>query len=182
MVKFNVYISPRHVQIGILTIGNSHYTEKIQIIPEVISNVSREGSDCRNKANTGFPVVESETHGNQIFAFLHAFLEAKAGLATLDIVIIVDDIVREEAPMQKAWNEWKQWRHNERDGVSNHRRLDGLFHRLFRRRSKNTLKLRVAGLCEGNSQMTGDFPHQGPVTWKLFPVPWHGPRVNVLKN
>ena len=30
-----------------------------------------------------------------------------------------------------------QWRHNERDGVSNHQRLDCLLNKLFRRRSKN---------------------------------------------
>ena len=38
-----------------------------------------------------------------------------------------------------------QWRHNEGDGVSNHRRLDCLLKHLFRRRSKKTSKLRVAG-------------------------------------
>ena len=36
-----------------------------------------------------------------------------------------------------------QWRHKERYGVSNHRRLDCLQNRLFRRRSKKTSKLRV---------------------------------------
>ena len=40
-----------------------------------------------------------------------------------------------------------KWRHNERDGVSNQRRLDWLHIRLFRRRSKKTSKLRVTGLC-----------------------------------
>ena len=44
-----------------------------------------------------------------------------------------------------------QWRHNEHNGVSNHRRLDCLLNRLFRRRSKKTSKFRVTGLCEGNS-------------------------------
>ena len=53
-----------------------------------------------------------------------------------------------------------QWRHNERDGVSNHRRLDCLLKRLFRRRSKKTSKLPVTGLCEGNSPVTGEFPAQ----------------------
>ena len=53
-----------------------------------------------------------------------------------------------------------QWRHNGRDGVSNHRRLDGLLNRLFRRRSKKTLKLCVTGLCEGNSPVTSEFPSQ----------------------
>ena len=50
------------------------------------------------------------------------------------------------------------WRHNERDGVSNHHRLECLLKRLFRRRSKKTSKLRATGLCEGNSPGTGEFP------------------------
>ena len=53
-----------------------------------------------------------------------------------------------------------QWRHNERNGVSNHQPHDCLLNRLFRRRSKKTSKLRVAGLCEGNLPMTGEFPAQ----------------------
>ena len=53
-----------------------------------------------------------------------------------------------------------QWRHNERDGVSNHQPHDGLLRLLFRRRSKKTSKLRVTGLCEGNSPVTGEFPAQ----------------------
>ena len=62
-----------------------------------------------------------------------------------------------------------KWRHNEPDGVSNHQSHDCLLNRLFRRRSKKTSKLRVTGLCEGNSPMTGEFPHKGPVTRKMFP-------------
>ena len=54
-----------------------------------------------------------------------------------------------------------QWRHNEHDGVLNHQRLDCLFNYLFRRRSKKSSKLRVTGLCEGNSPVTGEFPAQG---------------------
>ena len=48
---------------------------------------------------------------------------------------------------------WKisKWRYNERDGVSNHQPHDGLLSRLFRQRSKKTSKLRVTGLCAGNS-------------------------------
>ena len=49
------------------------------------------------------------------------------------------------------------WRHNGRDGVANHQRLDYSFSRLFRRRSKKTSKLRVTGLCVGNSPVTGAF-------------------------
>ena len=60
-----------------------------------------------------------------------------------------------------------QWRHNERNGVSNHRHLDCLLNRLFRRRSKNTSKLRVTGLCEGDSPVYCS--HKGSVTRKMFP-------------
>ena len=60
-----------------------------------------------------------------------------------------------------------QWRHNRRDSVSNRQRLDCLLNRLFRRRSKKTSKLRVTGLCEGNSLVNS--PKKGPVMRKIFP-------------
>ena len=50
------------------------------------------------------------------------------------------------------------WRYNGRDGVSNHQPHDCLLNRLFMRRSKKTSKLRVTGLCSGNSPVTGEFP------------------------
>ena len=53
-----------------------------------------------------------------------------------------------------------QWRHNGHDSVSNHRPHDCLFNRLFRRRSKKTSKLRVTGLCAGNSSGAGEVPAQ----------------------
>ena len=53
-----------------------------------------------------------------------------------------------------------QWRHNGRDGVSNHPRPDYLLNRLFKRRSKKTSKLRLTGLCEGNLPVTNEFPSQ----------------------
>ena len=53
-----------------------------------------------------------------------------------------------------------EWRHNGRDGVSNHQPYDCLLNRLFRRRSNNTSKLRVTGLCAGNSPVTAEFPAQ----------------------
>ena len=63
-----------------------------------------------------------------------------------------------------------QWRHNGRGGVSNHRRLDCLLSRLFRRISKKTLKLRFTGLGEGRiHRWPMDSPHKGPVTRKMFP-------------
>ena len=53
-----------------------------------------------------------------------------------------------------------RWRHNGRVGVSNHQPNDCLLKRLFRRRSKKTPKLRVTGLCAGNSPATSEFPPQ----------------------
>ena len=52
------------------------------------------------------------------------------------------------------------WRHNERHGISNNQPHDCLRNRLFFRRSKETSKLRVTGLCEGNSPEFGEFPAQ----------------------
>ena len=76
------------------------------------------------------------------------------------------------------------WRHNDHDGASNHQPHGCLLNRLFRRRSKKTSKLRVTGLCVGNSPGPVNSPHKGPVTRKMFPfddvimiiispVPWN---------
>ena len=62
-----------------------------------------------------------------------------------------------------------QWRHNERDGVSNHLRIDCLHNRLFRRRSKKISKLRVTGLLRGSHRWPVNSPHKGPVTRSMFP-------------
>ena len=53
-----------------------------------------------------------------------------------------------------------QWRHNGRDGASNHQPHHYILNRLFRSRSKKTSKLRVTGLCAGVSPVTGEFPTQ----------------------
>ena len=65
-----------------------------------------------------------------------------------------------------SWNPFSlksrtlQWCHNERDGISNYQRLDGLLNYLFRCRSKETSKLCATGLCEGNPPGTWWFPSQ----------------------
>ena len=61
------------------------------------------------------------------------------------------------------------WRHNGHNSVSNHQPYDCLLRRLFRCRSKQTSKLRVTGLCAGNSPGPVNFPHKWPVTRKMFP-------------
>ena len=52
------------------------------------------------------------------------------------------------------------WRPNGHDGISNHQPHNCLLNHLFRCRSKKTLKLRVTGLCVGNSPVTSEFPAQ----------------------
>ena len=51
-------------------------------------------------------------------------------------------------------------RHNEHGDVSNHQRPGRLLNHLFRLRAKKTSKLRITGLCGGNSPMTVEFPTQ----------------------
>ena len=53
-----------------------------------------------------------------------------------------------------------QWRDNEHDGGSDHQPHHCLLNRLFWRRSKEKPKLRVTGLCVGNSPLLGEFPAQ----------------------
>ena len=43
---------------------------------------------------------------------------------------------------------------------AHHQPYECLLNRLYRRRSKKILKLRVTGLCAGNSPVTGEFPAQ----------------------
>ena len=62
-----------------------------------------------------------------------------------------------------------RWRHNDHHSVSNHQPRGCLLNHLFRRRSKKTSKLRVTGLCVGNSPGPVNSPHKGPVTRKMFP-------------
>ena len=66
-----------------------------------------------------------------------------------------------------------RWRHNGSDGVWNHQHHHCLLNRVFRRRTKKTSKLRVTGLCAGNSPGTGEFPAQmasnaenGSIWWR----------------
>ena len=76
------------------------------------------------------------------------------------------------------------WRHNENDGLSNHQPHDCLLKRLFKRRSKKTSKLRVTGLCVGNSPVTGEFPTQRASNAESVSIWWRhdgsGPMPGVL--
>ena len=66
-----------------------------------------------------------------------------------------------------------QWRHNGPDGVSNHQPHHCLLSRLSGRRSKKTSKLRVTGLCAGNSPGTGGFPAQMTRNTENISIWWY---------
>ena len=72
-----------------------------------------------------------------------------------------------------------QWRHN---GVWNHRRIDCLRNRLFRRRSEILSKLRVTGLCEGNSPVTGEFPAQRASNMENVSIWWRHHAITLVNQ
>ena len=73
-----------------------------------------------------------------------------------------------------------QWHHNELDGVSNHQPCHCFLSHLFGRRSKKTSKLRVTGLCVGNSPGTGEFPAQMASNAENVSIWWcHHGRITV---
>ena len=90
-------------------------------------------------------------------------------------------------PFDGVFTRSLQWRPNECNDVSNHRRLDGLLSHLFRRRSKKSSKLRVtfsvllAFLC-GEPPVTDGFPSQRASNTENISIWWrhHAPCVSVL--
>ena len=64
-----------------------------------------------------------------------------------------------------------KWGHNGRNGVSNHQPRDCLLNRLFGRRQK-TSKLRVTGLCAGNSPVSAEFPAQRTSNAEYVSIWW----------
>ena len=62
-----------------------------------------------------------------------------------------------------------QWRHNERDDVSYHRRPNCLLKHLFKCRSKKAPKSTSLAFVRGTHRSPMDSIHEGPVTRKKFP-------------
>ena len=85
-------------------------------------------------------------------------------------------------------SEWRPWPSHYcdvlmgRDGTSNHQPHDCLLSRSFRPRSKKTSKLRVTGLCVGNSPGTGEFPAQMTSNAENVSIWWrhHGLHYNQM--
>ena len=62
-----------------------------------------------------------------------------------------------------------QWRHNGQDEALNYQPHDCLLNSIFRRKSKKTSKLRITGLCAGNSPVTGEMTSNAenvPIWWR----------------
>ena len=68
-----------------------------------------------------------------------------------------------------------QRHHNGHDGAPNHQPYDCLLNCLFRWGAdiEKTSKLRVTGLCEGNSPVTGEFPAQRTSNTENVSIWWH---------
>ena len=62
-----------------------------------------------------------------------------------------------------------QWRHNERNGISNHRRLNCLLDRLFRRRSNKHQSSVSLAFVRGIHRWPVNSLHKGPARRKMFP-------------
>ena len=77
-----------------------------------------------------------------------------------------------------------QWRHNERNGVSNHRRLECCILNHLLRPDQRKHWLRVTGLCVGNSPETSEFPAQRASNAENVSIWWrhHGPPNNIQFN
>ena len=71
-------------------------------------------------------------------------------------------------PIIQTLKSWR-WRHNERDSVSNYQPHDFLLNRLFKRRSKKTLKRHFTGHRAEIHRGSVNSPHKWPVTRKMFP-------------
>ena len=113
-----------------------------------------------------------------------------------DVWIITNKTKRHKSILHEKvhlmWHSWQwlehldalQWRHNGLDSVSNHQPHHCLLNGLYRRRSKKTSKLRVTGLCAGNSPVTGEFPAQMASNAENVSIWWrhHGEELDSLQH
>ena len=132
----------------------------------------------------------TNVHGCSDFYYVHFYqsnctwplLSPDTQCETNFIIIIIIIIITTTIRIGRSRNSL-QWRHNERDGISNHLRLHCLLNRLFR---CGPSKFRVTGLCEGSSTVTVELPAQTPVMRKMFPFDdvtlWSRNNSNSTKN
>ena len=104
-------------------------------------------------------------------------------VSVCSVIMVAYDLAerraRASAGMEYVSDISLQWRHNGRNSVSNHQPRECLLSRLVKRRSRKTSKLRITGLCAGNSPETGEFPAQrandaeNVSIWWRHHVAWH---------
>ena len=143
-------VNAPHYGIMLFTFSNFWNVLICLHLSTIVTSSRMHGTGCSGEDRVDFKMVISINSGNkslQIRCNLHVFI-------VLTIMTMADSL---------------QWRHNEHDGISNNQPCDCLLKRLFRHRWKKTSKLRITGLCAGNSRVTNEFPHKGPVMWKMFP-------------
>ena len=94
-----------------------------------------------------------------------------------------DDNPNETRTLYVKFEQSFEWRHNGCDSVSNHQPSDCLHNRLSSRIPKKTSKLRVTGLCAGNSPGTGEFPAQRASDAEHVSIWWrHHDMLNPLES
>ena len=115
-------------------------------MPKFASQRTDKWLQCIHVFNTGLYIFRSVPS----LALGQSFSYSSAYSATLKMWVNVSIL--------KELRYTLQWSHSEHDGLSNHRPRDCWLKHLFRHRSQKASKLRVTGLREGNSMVTGEFP------------------------
>ena len=153
-----LYAMPTSSQMVYIRKPHMHDMRKLMTVMECVRIVFQGNQSCNmtsgdrfniNIFNTSYHMI-SQTLAHVRF-WVKCFIALKFGrrLSSCYFQILLDLMVIHYL----LW----QWRHNEYDGVSDHQCL---LTRLIRRTSQKTSKLRVTGLCAGNSPVTGEFPVQ----------------------
>ena len=108
--------------------------------------------------------------------FFCKFIKARATLVWIVVFVLLRMVAAHRRVM--TWSKGSEpcrqanpleWRHNERDGVSNHQPHDCLLTRLlFRRRLKKHQSSASLAFVRGIHRWPVNSPHKGPVTRKMF--------------
>ena len=110
-----------------------------------------------NRAATIARMISLVGVGRQLNIMILCAMRVNKNIEIIEVTMIVLSV----KPISKdPWKTPLLWRHNGRDGISNHQPRDCLLNRLFRRRSTKSSKPCVTGLCAGNSPVTDEFPAQ----------------------
>ena len=111
---------------------------------------------CFNVKFINIALLEIQTSFDGKFGFnidVHNYRNSKSNLP----------IPKSKVHPLSSWVASLQWRHNGRDGISNHQPHDYLLNRLFRRGSKKTTKSASLAFVRRIHRWPVNFPHKGPV-------------------